>query len=136
MDHMTEEDLMTVPRARASFRTFAARTFSLLLLALLVACGLPRGPADDPFRDQEQDGTITLEIRNDDANDARIYTMWNGQRRRIGTVTGFSERSFDIDFRVGDLRVHADFLAAGEFTSERIEASPGDTIGVVIRARR
>ncbi|TVP43851.1 MAG: hypothetical protein EA350_12925 [Gemmatimonadales bacterium] len=127
---------MKVSRGRSNSRTVAVPILSLALLALLAACGLRGGPTDDPFRDQERNGTITLEIRNDNANDARIYTMWNGQRRRIGMVTGFSERSFDIDFRVGDLRVHADFLAAGEFTSERIEASPGDTIGVVIRARR
>ncbi|TVP43849.1 MAG: hypothetical protein EA350_12915 [Gemmatimonadales bacterium] len=132
---MTEEDFMTMPRARSLPRAVAVPILGLVLLALLAGCGLREGATDDPFRGQERSGTVTLEIRNDNFNDARIYTLWNGERQRIGTVTGISERSFDIDFRGGDLRVHVDFLAAGEFTSERILVSPGDTVSLVIPSR-
>jgi len=132
---MTQEDSMTTSPARSIAHAIAEPILGLVLLAFLVGCGLRGGPAGDPFRDQERNGMITLEIRNDNFNDARIHALWNGERHRLGTVTGISERSFDIDFRMGDLRVHVDFLAAGEFTTERILASPGDTVRLVIPSR-
>jgi len=103
-----------------------------LLLVMLAGCGLRGGDDDDLFRSRDRSGPIVLEVQNDNFNDARVYTLWNGQRRRIGTVIGKTENRFEFDHRQGDLRIQVDFLAAGGFTTEPILAWPGEVIHLVI----
>ena len=110
-----------------------ARGLALGLLVLLTTACAGRGmDDDDPFRARDRSGPVILEIQNDNFNDARIYTLWNGDRRRIGTVIGKTEERFEIQARQGDLRIQVDFLAAGGFTTEPIMAWPGETVHLVI----
>jgi hypothetical protein len=104
----------------------------VLLLVMLAGCGLRGGDDDDLFRSRDRSGPVVLEVQNDNFNDARVYTLWNGQRRRIGTVIGKTENRFEFDHQQGDLRIQVDFLAAGGFTTEPIMAWPGEVIHLVI----
>lgn len=103
-----------------------------LLVLLITACAGRGMDDDDPFRSRDRSGPVILEIQNDNFNDARIYSLWNGDRRRVGTVIGKTEERFEIPARGGDLRIQVDFLAAGGFTTEPIMAWPGETIHLVI----
>lgn len=104
-----------------------------LLLVILSGCGLRGGGDDgDLFRSRDRSGPVVLEVQNDNFNDARVYTLWNGERRRIGTVIGKTENRFEFAHRQGDLRIQVDFLAAGGFTTEPIMAWPGEVIHLVI----
>ena len=112
----------------------------LLLAAVLIplltsGCFLRSDRADsNPFQGQARDrsGPMTLEVLNDHFNDARIYTLWNGNRRRIGTVIGKTQESFEIPVGHGDLRVQVDFIAAGGFTTDPITVWPGEVVQLVI----
>lgn len=110
----------------------------LLLAAVVIplltaGCFLRSDRADaDPFQGRDRSGPMTLEVLNDHFNDARIYTLWNGNRRRIGTVIGKTQESFEIPVGHGDLRVQVDFIAAGGFTTDPITVWPGEVVQLVI----
>lgn len=102
-----------------------------LLVAVAAGCAsLPGGgAADDPFDpDAEEGNQFTLAVENNNFNDARIYTRWNGSRTRIGEVTGNSRRNFDLEIRSHDLRIEVDFIAGGDFVSRPFSPRAGETI--------
>jgi len=72
--------------------------------------------------------SFSIEVRNDNFNQARIFALWNGDRRRLGSVGGNQTEIFTLDWRTQDLRLEVDFLAAGGFVSDRISVNPGDQL--------
>ena len=110
----------------------------LLLAAVLIplftaGCFLRSDRGDtNPFQGRDRSGPMVLEVMNDNFNDARIYTLWNGNRRRIGTVIGKTQGSFEIPVGHGDLRVQVDFIAAGGFITDPLTVWPGEVVQLVI----
>ncbi|TVR60496.1 MAG: hypothetical protein EA422_13790 [Gemmatimonadales bacterium] len=105
-----------------------------VLIPILTAGCFLRSDRDngDPFQGRDRSGPMVLEVMNDNFNDARIYTLWNGNRRRIGTVIGKTQESFEIPVGHGDLRVQVDFIAAGSFITDPITVWPGEVVQLVI----
>jgi hypothetical protein len=80
--------------------------------------------------------TVRLTVTNQNFSDARVYALWNGERRRLGLVTGNSSQTFTMDWRPGaTLRIEVDFVAGGSFVSEGISSWPGETWEFIIPAR-
>ncbi len=76
----------------------------------------------------DDNGDITLQVYNDNANDARIYLLWNGDRRRLGFVSSKTSETFRTPWRAADLRIEVDFLAGRGFVSDPWPVSPGDRV--------
>lgn len=80
--------------------------------------------------------TVSLRVSNQNFSDARVYALWNGERRRLGLVTGNSSQTFTMDWRPGaTLRIEVDFVAGGSFVSEGISSWPGESWEFIIPAR-
>jgi hypothetical protein len=84
----------------------------------------------------EDTGRILLEVYNDNFLDARVFARWNGERQRLGLVTGNSSDRFELRGRTGTLRIEVDFVAGGSFLSEPIQVGPGDNLTFRIPVRR
>ncbi len=111
--------------------------FLTVWLAALSGCGLlssrePRGWTAG----NENSTEVILDIRNDNANDARVYVRWNGDRRRLGSVTAKSSATFRTPWRASDLRIEVDFLAGRGFLSDPAIVSPGDRVDFRIPVNR
>jgi len=76
---------------------------------------------------------VELQVTNLNFKDARIYTLWDGERRRVGTVGGNTSRTFKLQWRAGAvLRIEVDFLAGGGFVSSGVTTWPGEQFEFVI----
>ena len=47
-------------------------------------------------------------------------------------VTGLTSQTFELNIRGSELRLQVDFIAGGNFTSDRIMVNPGDHVQVTI----
>jgi hypothetical protein len=100
-----------------------------LLILVAAGCGTLAGERDSTWTVADtRDESFSIEVRNDNFNQARIFARWNGDRRRLGEVGGNQSRTFNLDWRTQDLRLEVDFLAGGGFVSDRISVNPGDRL--------
>jgi hypothetical protein len=117
-----------VPRA-------AAACFALLIVLGPSGCAARSGETW-AAGDAERSETVRLTLTNQTFSDARIYARWNGERRRLGIVTGNRSETFTLDWRPGaTLRIEVDFVAGGSFVSEGITGWPGDSWEFIIPSR-
>jgi hypothetical protein len=106
-----------------------------MALALLTGCAsTPETPGNgDPFGDVggvSEDVLLTVE--NNDFRDASIYAIWNGMRRRVGSVTGKTSQTFRMEWRSEEIQLAIDFLGGGDYVSERVPVTQGDHLNFVI----
>jgi hypothetical protein len=122
-------------RRRPSRGTRAPRRLLLVLAGVMVvsACGVREAVWGVRSEDT---GRILLEVFNDNFQDARVFARWNGERQRLGLVTGNSSDRFELRGRTGTLRIEVDFVAGGAFLSEPIQVGPGDNLRFRIPVRR
>jgi hypothetical protein len=82
------------------------------------------------------DAPVTIVVENQNFYDATIYLRWyNGERRRLGTVTGYTTREFDTRWVAPEVQVEVDLLAGGTYRGDRISVSPGESRGRADSAR-
>lgn len=115
------------------------RNLGTVLMALgMAACASMSEPAeraaDDPFEVARGGGTdeVLLTVENNDFRDATIYVLWNGARRRAGTVTGKTSETFRMEWRSEWVQLEVDFLGGGGYTTERVDVVQGDHLNFVI----
>lgn len=116
-----------------------ARRFSVLALTLVVgacAAGAPGSqPRVDPFDTARADSDdVLLTVQNNDFRDASIYALWNGVKRRVGSVTGLTSQTFRMSWQGEVIQLEIDFLGGGGFMSERMSVTQGDHLDFVIMA--
>lgn len=104
----------------------------LLLLLTALSCWPWR---DDPgsWAGEPRSTEIRLEVRNQNFNDAVLYLLPNGQRRRLGVVTGLTSDSFDLaahpEVLQGYVRLAAQPIGSREtYVTDPISAFPGDQV--------
>ncbi|MDX1492609.1 MAG: hypothetical protein R3253_00940 [Longimicrobiales bacterium] len=80
---------------------------SLLLLAILglAACGASRNDARSPFDGGGRGGNsiedrIRIDVQNINFNDVTIWAIRQGQRVRLGRVTGKTDETFRLDWNL------------------------------------
>jgi len=84
----------------------------------------------------ERNETIRLTVTNQNFSDARIFALWNGERRRLGIVTGNRSETFTMNWRPGaTLRIEVDFVGGGSFVSDGISSWPGESWEFIIPPR-
>jgi hypothetical protein len=84
--------LRSVPAIRAG-------TALAVLLLLAPSCWRHRKPAQAGALDAPE-GEIALRVTNHNFLDVAIYVVHDGQRTRVGTVTGSSSQVFFLPFRL------------------------------------
>jgi hypothetical protein len=101
----------------------------LALVVLLPACAVVRGAGENGAG---RAGQVTIEVENQNFNDATIFLLWGTERRRLGNVTGLSSQRFRTDWRGPELRVEVSLLAGGSYVGPAIAVSPGDVVDVTL----
>jgi len=88
----------------------------------------------DPLEPVAKFGSVVqLTIQNNRFNDATIYAEWSGiGRRLVGRVTGKTSETFIFDLESHRIRIKAEFIAGGRFTTDEIGVSGGDHLELVI----
>lgn len=106
-------------------------------LALVALSGTGCGSAQRRvalFGEPEGKQLLRIEVQNNNFNDATVHAMWEGGgRRRLGTVTGKGTGVFTLEWTTSrPIQLEIDFLAGGTCTTDRITASPGDSLDLMI----
>jgi hypothetical protein len=114
-----------------------ARLISAVALALFLggcAAGAPQTqPRADPFSAAPSD-QVLLTVQNNDFRDASIYALWNGVKRRVGSVTGMTSQTFRMTWQSEEIQLEIDFVGGGGYVSERVPVTQGDHLDFVIMA--
>ncbi len=124
---------------RPTHRERAQRApFVVILLLMLAAgaCGSGRTyPGQDPFRGDSGPPQLRIRVQNLNFYDARLTTIGDNGRRRLGTVGGNQRAVFRIPwaFPTG-MRIEIDLLAGPSCITEAIVVEPGDEIQFQIPA--
>jgi hypothetical protein len=108
-----------------------------LLAALFVACtGALAGCAsrvDNPFDERRQPNQVRIIVTNHDFQDATLFAVGPGERRRLGVVTGKTEANYLIPWRtVGALHIEINILTSGSCNTETLQVEPGETLELQI----
>ena len=117
---------------------FARLAGSFALAALLAACATSRpGPESAPSPFEAGAGVsdeVLLTVENNDFRDASIYALWNGVRKRVGSVTGKTSETFRMQWQSEEIQLQVDFLGSNsdDYISERVPVIQGDHLNFVI----
>jgi hypothetical protein len=113
-------------RRRAAFMALP-----MALMAFAAGC-TQNGNRPEFSRTPGQGTQVTIHADNQNFLDADVYALWNGQRDRLGMVTGKTTQTFDVPFRDNDLQLQIDFVGSGVMTTDHITVWQGDQVDVVI----
>lgn len=95
---------------------------SLLLVGVLSAAtaGCASGPQP------ESGPPVVIEIQNNNFQDATVFIVREGERRRLGVVVGKTDETFGIPWRPNFLmRLEVRFLGGGSCATRDIQMEPG-----------
>ena len=108
---------------------------AVLAVALLaVGCGGGAGTSTPaPSFDGDPSQVLTVTIRNEQIDMARI-TLWiNSLRRRLGEVRGLQTRTFQVPMDVAaSVRMEFDLTLGANCVTRDIVLGPGDAVQAVI----
>lgn len=108
-------------------------TVALATAALALGCATVTGSASDPFAD-DGESEIKVFITNLDFNDATVWGVTNGSRRRLGRAAGKRETVFSLPLtHPSDFYLEIDILAGPRCTTERMTVDPGDHVELIIQ---
>lgn len=121
--------------ARAGIRLASAATVALLLAAVWLAipgCFLRRhrtATREEPALVAD----ITLSVTNHNFLDVVVYVLHDGQRTRVGTVTGSSTQVFTLPRRLlgqgGEIQLYGDPIGSEDYAlTELLLVHPGQYI--------
>lgn len=125
-------------------KTLTSSIWPLALLLCLSTCapmGRPiggGGGGSDPFaggsRPTPQD--IELRVRNLNFNDARLYAVSGGSRRRLGQVSALSDETLKIPWAFTDrLRIEIDLVTGPRCLTREFMVDPGEILELQIESR-
>jgi len=96
----------------------------LVLCVLSVSCAARQ---DDVFRNDDQ--TVRIEVLNLNWSDATLWVHRDGDRRRLGIVSGKGEGDFEVTWRGSyRMQLEIDLLAGDRCFTPALNVDPGDTI--------
>lgn len=104
---------------------------ALLLLSALGGCAGQKGA--DAEAGPQSPAEVTIEVENQNFNDARIYLLLYGERTRLGQVPGHSTRTFSFALPPDDVRIEVSFIGGGGFVTEPMPVMLGDELVLQIQ---
>ena len=111
------------------------RLLGTIAFALLVAgCGGSGGTqAPVPAFDGDLSQVLTITIRNEQTDMARITLFINGQRRRLGDVRGINSETFHVPMSGRDpVRMSFDLTLGRSCVTRDVVLGPGESVEVRI----
>jgi hypothetical protein len=112
---------------------------AVMLLSLAACSGVGRSGGGDPFAGgsggagEEGRAEIRIEVRNSNFNEATIYAIRVGSRRRLGRVQGANDETFRLPWPASDrLQFEVDILGGQDCTTRLVMVSPGQTVLLTI----
>jgi hypothetical protein len=122
--------------AHRDSRALSAALTAVLLFALVLplqGCWWRRGRAAAESQAQASQSAITLQVTNHNYLDIIVYVVHDGQRTRIGTVTGSSAEVFTLPRRLlgqaHEMQLYGDPIGSEEFAlTELLFVQPGQYI--------
>jgi hypothetical protein len=129
-----------IGRTRLIQMTGMIRSIRIASMAFLMlsieACVGTSGPSPAPQPELDPAG-LTVEVENQNFSDATIYAFNNGQRLRLGRVTGKTTETFKFRWYQNELQMVIDFTGGGLIVSEKQVVYPGvdDNLRLIIAAR-
>ncbi len=98
------------------------RTTTLILFTALVGASC----AGQNLRNAETGPPIVVEVQNNNFQDATVYLFRDGERTRLGIVTGKTDQTFAVPWRANlYLRFEVRFIGGGACATRRIPMEPG-----------
>jgi hypothetical protein len=107
---------------------------ALIVMAMAAGCASSRGGMERPTasRAAGQGDMLTITADNQNFLDADVYALWNGQRDRVGFITGKSSQTFTVDWRAPSVQLEIDLVAGGVMRTDEITVWEGDHLDLVI----
>lgn len=82
--------------------------------------------APNLFGEKRTQPTIRINVTNLNFQDATLHVIRNGERHRLGAVSGKASSSFTIEWRTAQaFQLEIDLLAGGRCTTRQIVLDPG-----------
>jgi hypothetical protein len=99
------------------------RPFALLFVAGALGIALG-GCASGP--QPESGPPVVIVVQNNNFQDATVYAIREGERRRLGVVVGKTDESFGMPWRPNFiLRLEVRFLGGGACATRGVQMEPG-----------
>jgi len=114
--------------------TAARALFVLVGLLTATSCGTMARSAD-PFADGSRGGSGRLEVivQNLNFGDANFFALRQGERIRLGSVTGKSDQSFNLAWNFSlPVRFEVQLVGGQNCRVRELMADPGDVLWVRI----
>lgn len=118
------------------------RSFSFVLLTLLVACAGPRQKLESPTPDEPtpEDDSFALVLNNRHWLDMNIFVQHDGQASRVALVTASSTRSVVLPTRLLGhsrlIRVIAEPIGGdASYTTDYLSVQPGQIVRLNLESR-
>ena len=92
-----------------------------------------QGGSSRPRRSHDSAGELRIQVRNSNFNEATVYAIRLGSRRRLGRVQGASDGEFRMRLVNSDqIQFEVDLLASQGCLTRRVVVEPGQTVRLVI----
>lgn len=107
---------------------------ALALLVALSGCALVH-----PGHGHGQQGApkprkpVSLEVQNQDFNDADIFTVIAGESTQLGTVTGETTGHFTFPWTIQDVSLAIHLIGGGGYMTRSIAVDPGDSLLLILQ---
>ena len=124
--------MITLGRSRAA--SMAMTTILLWTLAVAAqGCWWRRGHGDGESQERASEANVTLQVTNHNYLDVVVYVIHDGQRTRVGTVTGSSAQVFTLPGRLlgqaHEIRLYGDAIGSEDFAfTELLLVHPGQYV--------
>jgi hypothetical protein len=119
-------------------RLTKAAVLGLVVIASTACLAQGRAIGPDPFRGGSAgpsggSGEIRIQIRNSNFNEATVYAVRVGNRRRLGRVQGATDQQFRMPWPYSaQLHFEVDLLASRGCTTQAVILEPGQRVMLVI----
>jgi hypothetical protein len=121
-----EGSLVMTNRRKAAIGSVAAVTF-------LAGCSTFL-PSEDPFAGSKGDHEVRVHVTNLAFSDVTIYGIANGNRHRLGRVTGKREVMLRMPLNFpAQFYLEIDFLAGRKCLTETLTVDPGDDLELIVQ---
>ena len=111
-------------------KAISARVLTLAAVLSLTACASAALGVEDPFRGEAALRPATIEILNNNFNDATVWAVFRAQRVRLGTVTGKTTSTFRLPARhtYEPVSMEIDLVGGDRCVTETLIVDEGDVL--------